>query len=100
MCCFWTCVDILLICFAKHLHCSFPLLRAVVNRIVTSTFPELTCVLLQTLSKDIHSWKITAGKHAATAVGHAADAEDVLRKSYSYPRCCEGCCSKAACRAS
>ena len=69
---------------AANVTFQIPLLRAAVNRIVTLTLPELTCVVLQTLSKDIHSWKITAGKHAATAVEHAADAEDVLRESYSY----------------
>ena len=31
-----------------------------------------------------HPWKLTADKHAATAVEHAADAEDLLRESFAY----------------
>jgi len=81
-------------CLAKHLRSNpllaandtfqIPLLRAVVNRIVTLTLPELTCVVSQTVTKDTHSLKLTAERHAATAVEHAADAEDVLREIYSY----------------
>ena len=84
----------LLTCLENHLHSKpflaaddtfqSPLLRAVVNRIVTLTLPELTCVVLQTLTKYIHSWKLTSDKHAAIAVQHAADSEEVLRESFAY----------------
>ena len=53
----WCCLDMLLTCLANHLHSKpflaaddtfqSPLLRAVVNRIVTLTLPELTCVVLR-----------------------------------------------------
>lgn len=37
-----------------------------------------------TLTKYIHSWKLTSDKHAAIAVQHAADSEEVLRESFAY----------------
>lgn len=39
---------------------------------------------LQSVSQDVNEWKAKAGKHAATATGHAIDAEDILAESYTF----------------
>ncbi|KAL0025602.1 hypothetical protein WJX79_006901 [Trebouxia sp. C0005] len=39
---------------------------------------------LKAAEKDVNEWKAKAGKHAATATGHAIDAEDILAESYTF----------------